>query len=262
MVMTTSDSFTASSVRIFGCSPAMSMPTSAMASTATGLIRSAGMEPAERTSTTPLESAVRNPAAICERPALCTQTNRTLGRSVTGFSLASGFAGWGCWRSRIAVEEPSPSPERDIDQCDQNGHLDQRTNHTGERLPRCDTIRADRHGNCQLEIVSGRRESERRRLRIAEAQSAANGHPERKRDEKIDEKWDRNTHHVERPAGDGFALQREEQHDREKQAVERPRTNLRQEATFIPVAAFHLLADRTGEKARNQRYAKKDQHLS
>jgi len=57
------------------------MPTSAIAATTEGLTWSAGMLPAERTSTCPPLRWDRNPAAICERPALCTQTNRTLGLS-------------------------------------------------------------------------------------------------------------------------------------------------------------------------------------
>jgi hypothetical protein len=80
--MTTSESWTASSVSNFGCSDAMSMPISAIASTATGLIWSPGIEPAERTSTAPSDNAVRNPAAIWERPALWTHTKSTVGRSV------------------------------------------------------------------------------------------------------------------------------------------------------------------------------------
>ena len=79
--MTTSDSRTASTVRTFGVLPAMSMPSSAIASIATGLIRSFGSEPADSTSTRSPASARRKPAAICERPALCTQTNRTVGFS-------------------------------------------------------------------------------------------------------------------------------------------------------------------------------------
>src|SRR5215203_2291476 len=85
--MTTSEAMTASSVSFLGCSPAMSMPTSAMASTATGLIAFPGIEPAERTSIRPSPSDCRKPAAIWERPALWTQTNSTLGRSGMGLSL-------------------------------------------------------------------------------------------------------------------------------------------------------------------------------
>src|SRR5674476_347106 len=63
----------------------MSMPTSAIAATAEGFTWSPGMLPAERTSTCPLLRWIRNPAAICDRPALCTQTNRTLGLSDMGW---------------------------------------------------------------------------------------------------------------------------------------------------------------------------------
>jgi hypothetical protein len=44
-----------------------------------GLMVSAGALPAERTSILSPARWVRNPAAIWERPALWTQTNRTLG---------------------------------------------------------------------------------------------------------------------------------------------------------------------------------------
>src|SRR6478609_9314286 len=68
------------------------MPTSAMACTATGLTWSAGIDPADRTSTFPSERAVRKPAAIWERPALCTQTNNTLGLPDMGASIGSTSA--------------------------------------------------------------------------------------------------------------------------------------------------------------------------
>src|SRR6478609_5948663 len=79
MVITTSESFTASVVRTLGISADMSMPTSDRASTAAGFTFSAGCDPADRTSTAPCERLVRNAAAIWERPALWTQTNRTEG---------------------------------------------------------------------------------------------------------------------------------------------------------------------------------------
>src|SRR5687767_2676907 len=91
MVITTSDSLTASVVRILGISADMSIPSSAMASTAAGLTLSAGWDPADRTSISPLASVVRNAAAIWERPALWTQTNRT-----EGF-LAVSVLTWFSW---------------------------------------------------------------------------------------------------------------------------------------------------------------------
>src|SRR4051794_21984755 len=65
----------------------MSIPTSRIAWTATGLSWPAGSEPAERTSTASSPNERSQPAAICERPALCTQTNSTVGLSdMRGFS--------------------------------------------------------------------------------------------------------------------------------------------------------------------------------
>ena len=55
------------------------MPTSAIAATATGLIESFGADPAERTSTRSPPIWRINPAAIWDRPALWTQTKRTVG---------------------------------------------------------------------------------------------------------------------------------------------------------------------------------------
>src|SRR5665647_1068022 len=94
IVMTTSDACTAWVVRTLGRSARMSIPSSSMASTATRLISPAGIEPAERTSTAPPDIADRSPAAIWERPALWTQTNRTLGGSVVSvIGLLSSFSG-------------------------------------------------------------------------------------------------------------------------------------------------------------------------
>src|SRR3712207_7168850 len=92
--MTTSEASTASAVSTFGCWSEMSMPASAMAATATGFTRSPGIEPAERTSTASPARCRSQPAAIWERPALCTQTNSTLGFSDTGTSRwGSGVGG-------------------------------------------------------------------------------------------------------------------------------------------------------------------------
>jgi hypothetical protein len=67
----------------FGVWSVMSMPTSRIACTATGLMVSTGAEPAERISTWSPARWRSQPAAIWERPALCTQTNSTLGLSDT-----------------------------------------------------------------------------------------------------------------------------------------------------------------------------------
>jgi len=90
IVITTSDACTASVVSTLGCSAVMSMPSSPIASTAIGLICSAGIEPAERTSMRSPAMSRRNPAAICERPALCTQTKRTEGLAVVSVIVTPG----------------------------------------------------------------------------------------------------------------------------------------------------------------------------
>src|SRR3954447_147544 len=87
MVITTSLVRTASPVRIFGVAAVMSMPTSAIACTATGLTWSFGAVPAERTSIVSPARAVSQPAAIWDRPALCTQTNSTDGLPAGDFTV-------------------------------------------------------------------------------------------------------------------------------------------------------------------------------
>src|SRR6516162_7591795 len=90
MVMTTSDARTASWVRCLGCWSAMLMPTSRIASTATGLIWSAGSDPADLTSIASPARWVSQPAAIWERPALWTHTNSTVGLSDMAVLSVSG----------------------------------------------------------------------------------------------------------------------------------------------------------------------------
>jgi len=62
-----------------GTAPAMSIPTSAIASTAIGFTVSTGSDPAENTSTDSPPRDLRKPAAIWDRPALWTQRKRTPG---------------------------------------------------------------------------------------------------------------------------------------------------------------------------------------
>src|SRR5204863_9150299 len=84
MVMGTSDDCAVSQSSLRGVLAVMSMPTSRIAATATGLIWSAGSLPAERTSTVSPARWRSQPAAIWERPALCTHTNRTVGLLLIG----------------------------------------------------------------------------------------------------------------------------------------------------------------------------------
>src|SRR4249919_3776376 len=57
----------------------MSIPTSAMAATAAGFTSAAGSEPPDETSAPSPARCRSHPAAIWERPALCTHRNTTLG---------------------------------------------------------------------------------------------------------------------------------------------------------------------------------------
>jgi hypothetical protein len=70
---------TTSSVQGFGYSLEMSTPISAMAPIAAGLTLLAGFDPPEKTSTSSPARCWSHPAAICERPAFCTQRKTTMG---------------------------------------------------------------------------------------------------------------------------------------------------------------------------------------
>ena len=63
-------------VQRMGCAPEMSIPTSCMASTATGFTVSAGEDPPEKISIAAPPRCRAHPAAIWERPALWVQRKR------------------------------------------------------------------------------------------------------------------------------------------------------------------------------------------
>src|SRR5699024_4184770 len=101
----------APSVSGLGNSREMSRPTSATA----GMSWSAACEPAERTRTRPCARWSRSTAAICERPALWTQTNSASGMA----DIAESFVD----RNRSV---PAAQPQRYVHERHQHGHLDQR----------------------------------------------------------------------------------------------------------------------------------------
>ena len=76
----------------------MSMPALPIAAMAEGLTSEAGAEPPDQATARPAACFSKNPSAIWERPALCTQRNRTIG--VPSFALPSTRANaWSRWRA-------------------------------------------------------------------------------------------------------------------------------------------------------------------
>jgi hypothetical protein len=78
-----------SSVQRCGVSAEMSIPSSAMAATTAGLSVAAGSEPRDSTRTRSAACSRMSAAAICERPALCTHRNSTVGRFVMPPSVST-----------------------------------------------------------------------------------------------------------------------------------------------------------------------------
>ena len=68
--------------------------------------------------------------------------------------------------------EAAAQPERDVDERDEHGHLDQRADDAGERLAGGGAEDADGDGDRELEVVGGDGEGEARGLRVREARSA------------------------------------------------------------------------------------------
>ena len=96
-----------------GDSPAMSMPTSAMASTAAGLISGPGSEPPDQATARSPARRLNQPRAICDRPALWTHGNRTVGRPPSALWPASAAPLDGDVRRWSRVEERmSPKARR------------------------------------------------------------------------------------------------------------------------------------------------------
>src|SRR2546430_7119252 len=138
MVMTTSAARMASSVQGLGTSVPMPIPTSVIASTATGLTVPAGSEPPEKTSTRSPARWSSQPAAICERPALCTHRNRTRGLSLLKPStvgtvapfVISSFGEHAIW-----IEQPDqPVGDGGADELHQDEHRRRRRLDAGKRV--------------------------------------------------------------------------------------------------------------------------------
>src|ERR1700730_7317217 len=89
MVTTTSAARRISSVHGLGDSVEMSIPTSAITATAAGLTSDPGSDPPDHAIARSPARALKNPSAICDRPALCTHRKSTAGRSPTRDNLST-----------------------------------------------------------------------------------------------------------------------------------------------------------------------------
>ena len=67
---------------------------------------------------------------------------------------------------------PLPEGERDVDEGDEHGHLDERADDAGERLAGGDAEGGDRDRDGELEVVAGGGEGERRRALVGHAERA------------------------------------------------------------------------------------------
>src|SRR6478735_3099513 len=88
---------------------------------------------------------------------------------------------------RATGREEPPGPERDVDQSDEDRHLDQGTDDTGEGLPGGDTEGGDGDGDRELEVVPGSGERERGGAGVAETEEAAGDHAGGERYGEVDE---------------------------------------------------------------------------
>src|ERR1700756_3317343 len=104
-------------------------------------------------------------AAICERPALWTQTNRTLGLSAIG----KGSFVW------LGSEQAGKQRQGYVDQPNQKRHFHQWSDDSRQSLAGGDAVSGDRHRDGQFEIVTGGGERQGRGAGIAEPQDESQG---------------------------------------------------------------------------------------
>ena len=74
---------------------------------------------------------------------------------------------------RAGRRKEAPRPQRDVDEADEDGHLDERPDHPGERLAARHPEHPDGDGDGQLEVVAGRGERQRGRPLVAEVKASA-----------------------------------------------------------------------------------------
>src|SRR5699024_2565286 len=132
---------------------------------------------------------------------------------------------------------------------------DQRVDHHGQRLPTGCAEGAAGDGDGELAVVARRGERQRGGSGVAEADALAEQEACEPHEREVDKQRQRDPREIEGIMRDGFALEGEEQHDREQQPVERPRPDARDELLLVPGAALAFLTDPAGREPRDQRYA-------
>ena len=83
----------------------------------------------------------------------------------------------GTLRGRLIRVPPLLEPERDVDEPDQDRHLDERADHGGERDLRADAEDRNSDGDGEFEVVRRCCEGQGRRTRVVDVEPVA--HPER-----------------------------------------------------------------------------------
>src|SRR5699024_2479389 len=110
-------------------------------------------------------------------------------------------------------EESWSCPQRDVNESDEDGHFDERTDDSGQCLSGGDAVRPDRQRDGEFEVVAGRSECQGRRLLVAQPQRLADDHPEREDDDEVHEQGQGDAGDIARMRGDLVALEGEEQDD-------------------------------------------------
>lgn len=120
---------------------------------------------------------------------------------------------------------------------------------------------ADGDGDGEFEVVARGRERQRGGSGVSEPERLPGEQSDEPHHGEVRQQREGDTGHIPRPVGDLLALQGEQQHNREQQAVQRPRSDLGKELLFVPVAALRTLPDQAGGEAGDQGDAEEDEDI-
>src|SRR5512141_1670396 len=130
--------------------------------------------------------------------------------------------------SRGAEAEESPAgPQRHVNEPDQHRHFDQRTDYGSQRFARSDSKRRNRNGNCELEIISGGSEGQRRGRLVIEAQLLRHSEGKAEHYEEVDDERERDAQYIHRQVEQSVSLHREHKNDRVEKPYQCGRPELR-----------------------------------